>query len=202
MSEPLTAEYRLVIVYTVPAQVHQMRTYCEASPSLLAASGYYLFDRDGLATLDAQDCAQAWWTAVKPWFHSSVVAPDYRLENRVGAAWNPVLTGTLTGAGTASGTPNYASQVTVSMRSTAFTRLRLILLEQSIMIAAQKQIGYGGLHAQQASLPEAIAGVDGNANGYFKWARSKNKKMLNATAPIISTPYDLNDRVRRSRSVQ
>lgn len=202
MSEPLTAEYRLELTYTVPNQIHKIRHYCEASPSVLAASGYFLFDRGGIADIDAGAAAQKWWTALLPLFHTSVLAPSWILHHRVGLAWNPVTAGVVTGAGSSGTTPNYASQFTISLNTDDFKRIREIILEQSRFVAAFKYVGYANLHSNAPAIADWLTGADADGEDGHQWVRSKNKKMLHATAPIVSSVYDLNDKVRRSRSVQ
>ena len=203
MAEPLTAEYRLRLDIVVGGLTHKMRQFCEASASLLAASGYFLFDRSGLATIDAGDAAQSFWTMVASVYGTSVTAPQWILENRSGVVWNPVTAGTTTGTGAITGSYFDATQFTISMRSTLFTRLRLIILEQNKTQNAAKINSLSALSASwSAALAAGISGSDSDASGYFQWARSKNKRELNATSPFISSTFDLNDKVRRSRNIQ
>jgi hypothetical protein len=201
-AEPLTAEYRVVIEFVVPNLIHVMRCYAEASPSLLAPSGYFLFDRSGIASIDAKDAAQAWWTAVRPNYFSSVVPPTFRLENRVGVVWNPVSTAALTGAGTNLQTTSFASQFTISCRTTNFKRIKFIWIEQAQYQAAFKYIGGTALAVQSPLFAHSVDGTDALPTNLFNWARSRNKRELAISGAVISSTYDLNDKVRRSRHIQ
>lgn len=200
--QPLTADYRLELQITVPTLTHELRTYCQASPSILSVDGYYLWDRDGLATLIPSVCAQTFWNALRPVFHTDVLAPSWLLRNRVGSVWNPVAGGALTGAGTLSTGNILCSQVTISMRTDNFQRIRMLLLEQAVLAGAQKGFGSAGLHAAMPDLSDAIDGSDTEGSGYFQWARSKDKRQLAASGSIISYTWDLNDKIRRARGVQ
>jgi hypothetical protein len=203
MAEPLTAEYRISLHIVVGGLTHLLRVYCEASPSLLAASGYFVFDRSGLATIDAGDAAQAWWNALRTLYGTSILAPVWFLENRSGVIWNPVATGSLTGAGTVTGSFFDATQLTFSMRTSVFTRIRFVVLEQNktqnpdkIQTLSELSASYGSAIAQ------ALDGSDGNSDGIFNWARSKAKRELHSAAPFVSMTWDLNDKVRRARNLQ
>lgn len=202
MAQPLTAEWRITFSISVAGLIHKLRVYCAADVSILAASGYFVEDRTGIADIDAGDAAQAFWTSLRPLFKTTVSAPGWLLEHRVGSLWNPATSGTTTGAGTDTGSIFAASQMTVSLRTTDFNRVRIIVLESDLFDQGQKFYGYADLHAIAPALAEGIAGVDAIASGYFQWARSRNKKLVNEGAPIVSTVFDLNDKVRRSRNVQ
>lgn len=200
MAQPLTAEYRLTLHYTVATLPHKQVTYCEASPSILATSGYFLFDRSGLATIDAGDAAQSWWSAFNNILNTTVAAENWQLEQRTGVVWNEVTAGTLTGAGGSSDAIQNTSQVTISCKTSDVNRIRVIILEQSRLTSnSGKNFGSAGLTAINAALSDAMTGADSDASGFFQWARSRNKKELHATQPIISIVFDLNDRIRRAR---
>jgi hypothetical protein len=203
MPELLTAEYRLRMDIVVNGLTHKMRQFCEASPSLLASSGYFLFDRSGLATIDAQDAATYWWNPLATIYGSIVAAPQWILEARDGVVWNPVTAGVTSGAGSSGSSYYDAFQRTISFRSSVFTRLRLVILEQNKSNSPNKLTSIAAFSALFGStLADAITGVDANPAGYFQWARSKNKRELHETSPYISCTGDLNDKVRRARGMQ
>jgi hypothetical protein len=203
MAEDLTAEYRLTIKPVTAGLTHLLRTFVEASPSILAASGYFVWNHNDVADIDSGDAAQALWTALKGIYDADVVAPDWLLENRDGVVWNPVAGGTLTGAGTATGTVAAASQLTVSLRTETFKRIKLVILESNNFSAGVKYDNFSEFESDTSltNLAHTINGADSDAAGYFQWARSRNKKKLHLTAPFVSATYDLNDKVRRARHV-
>jgi|SRR5215831_17447861 len=202
MSEPLTAEYRLELTIVVAALVHKLRHYAEASPSLLSADGYFLFDRSGIASIQPRDAAAVWWAALKPAYNTTVAPPTWILHNRVGPVWNPVASGTLSGNGTNTSGIVYASQLTISLRTDNFKRVRQILMEQSTADHATKYFGYTDLHTNLPDLADCLVGTFGGGNNLHEWVRSRNKRELAESAPIISTTFDLNDKLRRARGVQ
>jgi len=203
MPQPLTAEYRVRLDIVVSGLTHKFRTYAQASPSILAPSGYFLWDRTGLATIDSQDAAQSIWTALRGIYGSIVAAPQFILENRSGTVWNPVATGALTGAGTDGSSFFDASQLTVSLRTDNFQRIRMVILEQDHTSSPQKKSSMTAFKsAWTTALGEAIDGTDADGNGYFQWARSLDNRMLQEASPFVSATYDLNDKIRRARGLQ
>lgn len=202
MSEPLTATYRLDLTIDVSSQIHKQRFYVEASPSILSADGYYLFDRSGIASIQPRDAAAVWWSAIKEWFNTSVGPATWILYNFVAGAWNPVASGALTGNGTSTAPIEFASQVTISLRTSTFKRIRMVILEQSLLVQAGKSYTYSALHTVAPNTADAIFGTFGGGASFQAWVRSRNKKELDGSNPLVSFTFDLNDKVRRARGLQ
>ena len=203
MAEPLTAPYRLELRITVATLVHKLRVYCQASPSALAPSGYYLWDRFDIADIDLTDAAQNLWDGLKPAFSAAVPAPTCLLYQRSGTVWNPVGVGVPTGVATGAINSNgLCGQLTVSLRTTAFHRARLNILEGNIISQAYKSTGVSGLTAILPLLATELDGTHGDPSDIWNWARSKSTEALNDFNPVVSTTWDLNDKLRRARNDQ
>lgn len=203
MAQPLTAPYRVELRITVDGLTHKLRAYCQASASILAPSGWYLWDRSDIASIDLTDAAQNLWNGLKPAFQNTVLAPQCTLYQRLGTVWNPVGTGVPTGAATGVfGAVGRCGQLTISMITTAFHRVRLNLLEPGVVSAAYKSVGVSGLTGILPLLATEIDGSHGDPNDYFNWARNKSTEALSDFAPVVSTTWDLNDKVRRARNDQ
>jgi len=200
MAQPLTAPFRMTFSIVVSARTHKLRVYCQAAPTILSGYGYYLYDRGGIADIDPGDAAEAFWTALKPNYDADTNPPDWVLEQRDDIVWNPVASGSTTGVGTL-GTPNKAAvQMTVSLRTEDFQRIRIITLEGGIFDFESKAVGYAGLSAVLPTLATHLTTAGGGH--VYEWARSKNTKLLHGSNPIVSTVWDLNDKIRRSRGYQ
>lgn len=202
MPQPLTAVYRMVLNISVSSLVHKFRAYAEASASIVSPDGYYLFDRNGLAVVEPNLAAQAMWNSVKGNYNTAVPAPTWLLEQRTGSSWNPVASGTTTGAGTSSGSIRLGGQFTASFRTTDFQRIRAVILEMDSFEFGVKLIGSGGFASVWSTFAAKWDGSGGGTSDPFVWVRSKDKKELAANGAIISGTYDLNDKVRRSRNAQ
>jgi hypothetical protein len=201
MAEPLTAVYRVDLTITIAGLNHKQFTYCEASPSLIAASGYYLWNRSGVALIDFGDAVNAWWTALRSVYDSQVTAVASVLSNFSGGTWNPVAAHTVTLGTAPAGTAQGGGQLTISNRTDNFKRQRVILLETLVPVG-KKYGSQAAFAAAYAAVAGAIDGSDSNVSGYFNWARSRNKKLLHPSTAIVSAVTDLNDRVRRARGLQ
>lgn len=202
MAQPLTATYRLGLHIVVSGLTHVQRFYARASASILSADGYFLWERDDIADIEPHTAAQVWWDTIKSRFHTSTAAPSWLLENRVSTAWVPVAGGAVTGAGTGTDPNVLNSQFTVSLRTTDFNRIRMVILEPNIFHTDQKLVGSAGMATDWSSLASRLDGSAALAGQLFNWVRSLNNVELANSGPIISATYDLNDAVRRARGTQ
>jgi hypothetical protein len=202
MAQPLTATYRLGLHIVVQGLLHKQRFYARASPSILSADGFFLWERDDIADIEPHTAAQVWWNAVRGNFNDTVAAPSWLLEQRTGTSWNPVAGGAVTGAGTDTGDIQIATQFTISMRTTDFNRIRMVILESNSFELGIKTVGSAGMAIEWSTLASRLDGSAGLAGQLWNWVRSLNNIALAESGPIVSGTYDLNDAVRRARGVQ
>lgn len=200
MAQPLTAIYRLKLELTVTALVHTLTYFVQASASILATSGYYLWDRNGIASIDAGDGAQSWWAALKTQYSSAVSAPNWLLEKFDAGIWFPVAGGSLTGVGTNGTAVHLATQITLTLRTEDFQRARIIILESSNWGIRPKSTTLAQCKSELGTaFMENISGEDADAAGIFNWMRSRNTKLLHPTSVVVGLSFDSNDKLRRGR---
>lgn len=199
MSTPLTATYRVTFNYTVDGLHHKMRTYLGVAASG-DVTGFNVVDRLAVGTLGLSVAMDALWTLFKPLYSAAHTTLDQAvLEQHVGIAWLPVATYQTAIVATGGALPTPAAQMTMSMRDTAFHKVRNLTLESEVTIPLKTSIP-AGFGAPFTAWANGFTQVQPFANSSpWLWVRGRSNLYLGS---FVSMVTDANDKLRRARGIQ
>lgn len=143
----------------------------------------------------ASVAAQAFWTAQRGIWYTSIAAPQYEVFWNDAGILIPVLTGACTGAGQKAAANRLGTQLTVTMKDATQHLVRYQFMEASYVPPSNDP-------ALTADTPitnfcnDVIAVPDGTVSG--TWARSRAG--LQPIRPLFAS-VDTNDKLRRARGL-
>lgn len=196
MATPLAAQYRINFQITVDRLVHKLRTYLRVIPGS-GASGFDVVMRDGTTGIDTNTIADSLLNLIASSFQASVTTFDNpTLEQLSGSAWLPIAPLTITVAPTGTAAYSPASQFSLTLRDSAFHKIRFILLETEDL-PGQKFFppGSGGAVAFFSYFTTTPGA--GSTHGH-NWMRGRSDLYVSSAVAIVT---DLNDRLRRDRGI-
>lgn len=198
MSQPLLAGYRITIPYTPSPLTHKFRAYCK--PVASGAQPWLLQTFSGANAITWVASAQALWTALRSIFPVAATAPTATLEQIVAGLWQPIDFTLLTGAGTA-GASNPAQQWTLTLRDTAFKKLKVVLLEGDFPYLGHSATGLG-IDATSDTLVPSWSNVADGESQPVHWQVSRGNRFLLRAGTVAGLTYGLNKRLKRARHAE
>ena len=199
MSQPLLATGRIVFLYTVQGIQHHSVAYIRG----LAQVGS-VWQHNSRA-LDAND--QVWTDSVNGFFESmsylyssAWTAGAALLQQLSGTVWNPMDTASFTGTNHSAST-GWASglQSTLTLRDTAFKKMRMIAMEANYHGANKSTAtNYFG-DARDSFIKQWTASYT-VTNAPYIWQVSRGNRYM-ATTPLISYVQAYNRKIRRARGI-
>jgi hypothetical protein len=199
MSTPLTAPYRVEIPITAQGASHKMHLYCAVAPSA-DATGYDVVDRLVGSGLGLSTAVSALSSLLAPLYSSADASfGDAILQQYSAGSWLPIVTTPMTtqpssGSSTAAGT-----QMTLSMRDSAFHKVRHIALD-AVIGGPQKFITPTGGPAVVDSWATAfvVPSIFASSNPWL-WVRSRGNLFIGSFVSIVIAD---NDAVRTQHSLR
>jgi hypothetical protein len=189
MATPLAASYRFIFPIDVDGIIHNHAAYVSVIPGS-GASGYDLVMRDGTTGLDASAAVYTWWGFLQSYYEASqTVFGTALLQHLSGIAWLPIATIPTIIAATGTAAFAVAGQATITLRDTAFHKVRSILLE-SAFPTGDKFLPPNGVFDYWTTVPST-----GVASGW-NWQRGRSNLFIGSAVSLVT---DLNDKVRRRR---
>lgn len=185
MSQELVATFRVHYFYQVGSHSHELTIFCKAQQT---SGSWELIDRDpAVAAIPWEDGANRAGGAICALLPSSVASlGNILLEQRSGIMWNAVDSTVPTVQPGVNSLVPY-SQFTLTMRDTAFNKVRWIVLETNQAIGYQLVSPTGGDTQADLAIAE-WTGSDSNANDPFRWAVSKSNHYLHTNSFVsVST---------------
>jgi hypothetical protein len=196
MSTPLSASYRIDFPYTVSGFTHHSRHYLSATPGS-GVSGYDAILRDGTTGVDCTTIADAYWAHVGVLFKSSeTIFGQPTLEHLSGISWLPIAVLPTVNQPTASSAYVPAEQLSVTLRDSAFHKVRDIILEANES-AGMRVIPPGGDAWSTFFDYYSVPGGGGSTHGY-NWMRGRSNLYVTS---VVSLVTDLNNKLRRRRGI-
>ena len=198
MSTPLAATHRLDQTYVVDNQTHHMRLYCGVNPSA-DVTGFNMADRLGGGSIGVSQAINALLGLLGPFCDAAHTAFGVStLQILSGSAWLPIATynSAVAPTGVAGYTP--AAQLTLSMRDTAFHKVRNLSLETEVTIPLKTNnpAGFGApftAWAQGFTQPQVIG-----SDLPWLWVRGRSDLYIGS---FVSMVTDANDKLRRARGI-
>jgi hypothetical protein len=199
MSNPIVAGYRIDFSYTVLGRSHHRREYCELQASGTDPTGYQVLQRDLTTVTGASVAIDDYWTMLSDSYKAGdTVIGNALLEQRSGGVWLP-LASYLSTIGLST-TPTWvASQLTITLRDTAFHKVRAIFLEGGFTPGGKTTTPVFGF-ANCTNVMKGFVGTLAGSVNPFLWVKSRSDLYL-AVSPLVSGVSDLNDKVRRRAGV-
>ena len=198
MSQPLLAEGRMILPYTVDGLPHKMFAYLR-NPQPVGGT-YNVNSR----TLDANDqpwknCAEAWFQSVSYLFSGTLTASgDILLQRFIDNVWQPTETYTPV-TSNAAGSYKPGTQVTVVLRDSAFKQIKIVMLETS-EISPQHFIQIAGGDAAFDNMIKQFTSTATISPAPYIFMVSRGNRYINTT-PFIGATVTLNRKVRRARGL-
>lgn len=199
MSVVLAATSMLRLDYTVQGLPHKLDMYCAYNDVL---GQHQLVDRDGITTVLWTLAGQYIWSKLCAIFSpASVPSPaQLSLLHRTGTLWNVVDISALTGIGGSAGVYAPASQITWTVRDSAFKFIKFEALEGTGEYAGKYKNGIG-FAASTNAVSNALSGADTDASAPYRWMKSRGDRFIAATGAIAGMSMRLNDKLARARGV-
>lgn len=197
MSTPLSAVNRIEFQFIVDGQPHRFRHYCRVAASL-DPSGYSVNARPPGTPIGVSVAVDRVWTLLAPIYPAANSSfGSAVIQQFSGGAWLPIAAWNTAVTPSAGFAYVKAGQLTMTMRDSAFHKVRAIWLEQGAPIPFKTTSPTGGgaqLNAIAAGYtsPSAIAFDPG------LWVRGRSDLYISS---FVSFVTDLNDRVRRTRGI-
>lgn len=199
MSTPLTAPYRVEIPIVAQGASHKMHLYCDVVGSS-DATGYDVIDRLVGVGLGLSTAIAALSSLLAPLYSAADASfGDAILQQASGGSWLPIVTTPMTtqpssGSSTAAGT-----QMTLSMRDTAFHKVRHIVLD-AVVGGPQKFVTPTGGPAVVDSWANAfvVPAIFASSNPWL-WVRGRSSLFIGSFVSIVIAD---NDAVRSQHSLR
>jgi hypothetical protein len=196
MSQPLLATDRIVFNIAVGGLAHKLVAYVKQAAPIMGVP--QILDRDGITTHGWDGAAQYMWDLLVAIYDSTTPPAAAELQNRSGIVWNPVAGVTLTSNGIGTGIA-LAGQLTYVLRDTAFKHIRYTLMETTLPYAGHEPNGFG-LDVNADALLTALTS-NSNVVAPFNWQKSRGDRYILASGACAGGTLDLNDKLRRRRSL-
>lgn len=185
MPQPFLATFRIYYPYTYSGRVHKGYQFVKAH---LVSSAYKIIDVSN-NDHDPSDCAQRgkiWYTALMP---STGTLGTPELQEKVGNIW--VIREALTITGTTGGSTVFpGSQVTATLRDSAFNKLKLVCLDTNQTPPQRIRSTTGGDTYMDAALAPFLQEAS-DPDDPFLWLVSRSNHYLNPS-PFVSVKVTLN----------
>lgn len=198
MTTILAASWRLTTPYTALGASHKMRQYLDVVASA-DPTGYDVVDRLGAGGIGVSTAIEAMMTLYAPLFKAGQASfGTTDLEQRSGLSWNPIASFATTA--TPTGVPSTAAgtQVTLSMRDTAFHKVRQIFLDGNVG-GPQKFTSVSGGPASINAWADGFSQVQiaASANPWL-WVRGRSDLYVGSFVSVVIAD---NDRTRRQHDL-
>lgn len=196
MSQAFTATWRMFLPYTVDGVLHKAYALCRIA---LDGSDYKLEDRVSGAnayvwTLGAEKYGLAMGQCVP----SGVTYGTMELQHKVGFIWQTQDTHTYSGSPGAS-TYVKGSQITLTLRDSAFNKVKIVELDITQQLPAKYNAWNGG----SSSLDAFVGPFTENStddHDPWHWIQSRSMHFL-ADSPFVSVKLTLNSQLENKRGV-
>lgn len=194
MPTTLAALGRIVVQYQTGGVNHRHVAYVRNPQT--GGSTYKINTRASDANdLDWEDASDGLTNIIANAIATGAVFGSSLLQERSGTIWNTVSTHTI--SDTPSGGSYIAgSQIVVSLRDTAFRRVKVVL-EDSAEAAPQRSISPTGGDSHMDNLISGYLSTHSNPNDPFAWIVGRANAYLNL-GPFISFSVDINRKVKRA----
>lgn len=200
MATPLSATYRITAVSNVLGIDHKIRAYVKSTGAVVSGTTQIIY-RDA-STHDWTVAITQMIKRIYAYYGTDNTDPSLpaQLEQFGGGVWNPVEFATLTESAP-SGTLLPATETLITVRDTAFKKIRVDILETKIGPSTRIGSDPGG---SLGVVWKAWAGgnVDsGNTDDPFHWQVSRGNDYIAATGGVVGIVNGYNDKMRRARGM-
>ncbi len=194
MATTLAALGRIVVPYQVGGVNHRFVAYVRNPQT--GGSTYKVNTRATDANdLDWEDASDGLTNILANAIATGAVFGASALQLRSGLIWNTVSTHTVSDTASGGGyVPG--SQITVSLRDTAFRRVKVVL-EDTGQAAPQRSISPTGGDSHIDNLIGGYLPTHGNPNDPYVWQVGRGNAYVNL-GPFISYSVDINRKVKRA----
>jgi hypothetical protein len=197
---PLTAPYRLALLYTTGLFQHKTRFYLDAAAAI-GGSGWITQPRSPFATEDIQDVVNQVFTKMAPFYHTPDGTFDgWLLELRSGTTWVYQASGTTTATPSGSAAYEKANELAVTGKDTDVKNLPTYFYEGQFGVAF-KGNSPGSLGTPVRALANSIYNIDGTASSLdpWAWSFSRNQQFRQRWLAVV---IDTNEKLRRLRRIK
>jgi hypothetical protein len=197
MSEPTSGVGRITIPYTVSSLSHVLRMYTD-HPTLSGADWVVPVRPSVGGTVDWADAAQSLAACMSSALPTGATPGTALLEEYSATGWLPRATATVTFPNLA-GSANLAGQITLTLRSSDFTRPKIVLMEPNQVLPFHFDDPAAG-----------AGGLDGFISEFLNTGSTTNRPWFVMTnmhglflqeSPFVSVNGTYNRKLRRARGL-
>jgi hypothetical protein len=185
---------RLDLLITVGGLTHRVQMPCGI---VLSAGDWKVIHQfDSGILIDPTDAAQSMWDVLKKFYHSSVTAPGWELQEHDVNIFVVRAAGSVTGAGTNGSAYAPGMVYTMTFKDADQHLARLQFAEISDPTQAHAQ--YGGLNSDQKAIVDTCLAHSSSTNEVGNWLVTR------ATSPysrFLSLTGTSNRKIRRARGL-
>lgn len=197
MSGPALGIGRITVPYTISALTHESRMYV-TNPTL-SGSDWVIDRRPSVGgTVNWEDAAQDYADAISYLMPAGVGAGTALLEELSSTGWLLRATVAVTLPNASAGV-NVATQVTLTLRDTNFTRPKIVVMEGNEPAPQKITAPAGGSATFDSFVAEFLSTGSGAARPYVVMVNQH--EFFLAENPFVSAVITLNRKLRRARGV-